>query len=275
MSVIRLALFGQPVSHSPSPRVHQAFAGQFGLEVDYRRIEASPEDFPASLEAFRAEGGSGCNITLPLKQLACELAAEHTARAKLANAANTLWWTDNGDCHADNTDGEGLVRDLEANLGVHIAGLNVLLLGAGGAAAGVLGALLARRPTQLALVNRTVNRARSLAARHAPLGDVRCLSLDDFERSEAPDLLIDATSMGHVGRQPEFPRHVLEGSPRCYSLNYGAAAQPFASLCRLAGLRFNDGLGMLVEQAALSFEIWTGHKPDTAPVLAELAQVTA
>lgn len=274
MSSIKLALFGHPVSHSPSPSVHQAFAAQFRLAVEYRLIEASPEDFPESLETFRAEGGSGCNITLPLKHLACELADQRTPRAKLAAAANTLWWTADGACHADNTDGAGLVRDLQDNLGVNIEGKKVLLLGAGGAAAGVLGALLACRPSQVVIANRTVEKARSLARRHLSLGEVLGIALDDLHRCGPVDLVIEATSMGRTGGHPDIPPSAFVGAELCYSLNYGAAAQPMYQLSRLAKAPFHGGLGMLVEQAALSFEIWTGHKPDTAPVLAEMAQAT-
>lgn len=265
-----LALFGSPVSRSPSPEVHGAFAAQFGLDVAYRLIESTAEPFAERLNDFRQAGGSGCNITLPLKQIAFEQADVHTSRATLAMAANTLWWDEEGRCHADITDGEGLVRDLERNIGLGIQGLKVLLLGAGGAAAGVTGAVLERKPAQLVVVNRTLERARELAARHSKLGEVHCLSVDDLERCAAPDLVIDATSIGHSGRSPELPREILDGMPLCYSLNYGEAAQPFIRRFYSAGLRVHDGLGMLVEQAACSFEIWTGHKPDTAPVLADL-----
>lgn len=267
MSTIRLALFGQPVSHSPSPRVHQAFAAQFGLTVDYRLIEAAPEEFPKRLADFRKDGGTGCNITLPLKQLACELADEASPRAELAAAANTLWWDREGRCRAENTDGEGLVRDLRDNLAVDIAGKNILLLGAGGAAAGALGALLQCRPAQVIIANRTVERARALASRHGKLGRILAIPLDGLDRCGRVDLAVEATSMGRGGEPPEISPSAFAGAELCYSLNYGDAARPMAELARLAGSPFRDGVGMLVEQAALSFEIWTGHRPDTAPVL--------
>lgn len=273
MSSIRLALFGQPVSHSPSPRVHRAFGAQFGIDVDYRLIEASPETFPDRLQQFRSEGGAGCNITLPLKGTACELADERSDRAELAGAANTLWWSSDGRCQAGNTDGEGLVRDIEQNLGISIQGSRVMLLGAGGAAAGSLGALLDRRPSRLVLVNRTLERARELADRHADLGEIDCLPLNEIERTGASDLVIDATSMGHGGHRIDLPPPLLDGVSLCYSLNYGPAADPMREACAAAGIRFSDGLGMLVEQAAISFAIWTDHRPDSAPVRQALADL--
>lgn len=270
MNTIRLALFGSPVAHSPSPGVHNAFAAQFGLEVDYRLIEATEEAFDAKLADFRKGGGIGCNVTLPLKHRACEQADKRTPRADLAMAANTLWWDSDGRCLADNTDGEGLVRDLEHNLGIGIAGRKVLLLGAGGAAAGVLGALLERKPAQLVIVNRTIERARTLASRHGHLGDVRCAGLDDLGRCGPVDLFIEATSMGHSGQHPDVSSALLEGDAVVYSLNYGDAAKGMSAVAGSAGAPFHDGLGMLVEQAALSFEIWTGRAPDTGRVLTAL-----
>lgn len=269
MNEIGLALFGSPVAHSPSPGVHRAFGEQFGLDVDYRLIEAAEETFAEKLNEFRQAGGSGCNITLPLKHRACELADARTERVELAGAANTLWWDSDQLCHADNTDGEGLVRDLEHNLGVEIEGKKVLLLGAGGAAAGVLGALLGRKPAQLVIVNRTVEKARALARRHVALGDVTGLALDDIDGCGPVDLFIDATSMGHSGEGPRISPALL-GRPVVYSLNYGKAAHGMCALAESAGVPFHDGLGMLVEQAACSFEIWAGRRPATAPVLAAM-----
>lgn len=274
MSTIRLALFGSPVAHSPSPGVHDAFGAQFGLDVDYRLIEATEEAFDAQLADFREGGGIGCNVTLPLKHQACRMADNRTPRADLAMAANTLWWDPDGHCLADNTDGAGLVRDLEHNLGIEIAGRKVLLLGAGGAAAGVLGALLERKPAQLVIVNRTIERARILASRHGHLAEVSCASLDDFGRCGPVDLFIDATSMGHSGQHLNVPGALLESDAVVYSLNYGDAAKGMCALAETAGAPFHDGLGMLVEQAALSFEIWTGHAPDTGPVLTALRKIS-
>lgn len=271
MSALQLALFGSPVARSKSPRIHQAFAEQFGLDIDYRLIEASAEAFPGKLESFRSEGGVGCNITLPLKTLAFEQAAHPSQGATLAQAANTLWWDEKGDCHADNTDGPGLVADLEGSLGFDLAGFRILLLGAGGAAAGVLGALLARKPASVTIANRTLSRASELAQRHQSVGEVNAIAVTDLGDFPGADLVLDATSSGHQGTHPTIPYQALASAKLVYSLNYGAAAAPLGELARLADTQFHDGLGMLVEQAACSFEIWTGKKPATAPVLAQIS----
>jgi shikimate dehydrogenase len=270
MKTIHLALFGHPVSNSPSPAVHRAFGAQFGLDIDYRLIDATTYEFPTSLNTFHQSGGIGCNITLPLKPLAFELAPERSSRASLAEAANTLWWTPGGVCHADNTDGEGVVRDLEHNLGFEIAGKRLLVLGAGGAAAGVLGALLRKQPSRLGIANRTLSRAGDLASRHAALAEIAVMGLADVGEFGPVDLMVDATSMGHSGELPQLPDTLARGGPVCYSLNYGPAASPMKEWCAQTGMTFQDGSGMLVEQAACSFEIWTGKKPDTGPVLKAL-----
>jgi shikimate dehydrogenase len=274
MSKLRLALFGSPVHHSPSPGVHRAFGAQFGLDIEYELVESSEQQFGEQLSFFRESGGLGCNITVPLKQLAFRRADELSERAELAEAANTMWWGQEGRSHADNTDGEGLVRDLETNLGVALEGRKILLLGAGGAASGVLGALLQRHPAELVIVNRTVEKARALARRHAHLGDILCVALEDIDCCGEIDVLVEATSMGHSGEHPIVSPAFLKGTTLVYSLNYGPAARGMYALSRLAGVPFSNGLGMLVEQAARSFEIWTGHKPDTASVLSELKQST-
>lgn len=271
MSALQLALFGSPVAGSRSPRIHQAFAAQLGLDIEYGLVEAAPEAFAEKLASFRTQGGAGCNVTLPLKTLAFEQAAHASQGARLAEAANTLWWDEHGNCHADNTDGPGLVADLEGSLGFELQGARILLLGAGGAAAGVLGALLARNPASVTIANRTLSRASELAQRHASLGPVSALAVTDLGEFEGADLVLDATSSGHQGTHPTIPYQALASAKLVYSLNYGAAAAPLGELARLADAHFHDGLGMLVEQAACSFEIWTGKKPTTAPVLTQLS----
>ena len=270
MSTLRLALFGYPVKNSPSAGVHRAFGAQFGLDVDYTLIKSRTDEFPAQLDAFRASGGNGCNVTLPLKHLACDLADDRSARVQLATAANTLWWDSDALLKADNTDGTGLVRDLEKNLGVNINASRILILGAGGAVAGVLAALLERNPEQMTIANRTIERARSLTSRHENLGEVQVVSPGELEHHTSVDVIIDATSMGHQGQAPKIPESLLKSSQLCYSLNYGHAAQPLDAWCRKLGVKFHSGLGMLVEQAACAFEIWTEMTPDTAPVLEKL-----
>ena len=271
MSTLRLALFGYPVKNSPSPGIHRAFGEQFGIDVEYQLIESKAGEFSRLLDAFRDSGGNGCNVTLPLKHLACDLAEGHSTRALLATAANTLWWDSDQLICADNTDGTGLVRDLEKNLRVGISGKRVLIMGAGGAAAGILGALLEQNPSQMTIANRTIDRAQSLASRHEALGEVRVVSLEDLKHHAPVDVVIDATSIGHLGELPEIPEPLLAGSQLCYSLNYGHPAQALGTWCAESGVTFYSGLGMLVEQAACAFEIWTGKTPDTAPVRKKLS----
>jgi len=268
--VIRLAVFGQPVSHSLSPRIHAEFARQLGLRVDYRAIEASPRSFPDRVRELAAAGGRGCNVTVPLKHAAWALAARCTERATRAQAANTLVF--DADIFADNTDGQGLVNDLLSLPGVRIAGARICLLGAGGAAAGVLGALLQGSPERVVIANRTLARAGELADRHADLGQVACCEPGEIPRQAPFDLLINATSQGHHGEAPPLAPDYLSPGGLCYDLNYGAAALPLQRACTAAGIPYSDGLGMLVHQAALSFTLWTGRVPTVAPVIEELRQ---
>jgi len=267
--LIRLALFGAPVRHSLSPDIHRGFAGQAGLAIDYRAIETGPGALAEALAEFAQGGGRGCNITLPLKREAMLLAGTCSERVRLAGAANTLTRAGDG-WSADNTDGTGLARDLAAWGGAPLAGLRVAVLGAGGATAGVLAALLAERPHEVVVFNRTRSRALDLAERHAGLGSVLGRGLEDLERAGPFDLLINATSLGHAGGIPPLAAAHFAGHGRCYDLNYGPAASPLRAWCEERGIDYRDGLGMLVEQAAESFAIWTGFRPDTAPVLAEM-----
>jgi len=268
--VIRLAVFGQPVSHSLSPRIHAEFARQLGLRVDYRAIEASPRSFPDQVRELAADGGRGCNVTVPLKHAAWALAARCSERAERAQAANTLVF--DGDIFADNTDGQGLVNDLLSLPGVRIAGARICLLGAGGAAAGVLGALLQAHPERVVIANRTLSRASQLADRHDDLGPLACCVPGDIPQQAPFDLLINATSQGHDGDAPALTPDWLSPGGFCYDLNYGVAALPLQRACTAAGIAYSDGLGMLVHQAALSFALWTGHVPTVAPVIGQLRQ---
>lgn len=264
--LIRLALFGSPVAHSISPRVHGEFARAAGLDIDYSLIEATEDEFPAALAAFREGGGVGCNITLPLKSLALEQAATATRRAKEAGVANTLAWQDAG-WHADTTDGVGLVRDLRDNLEVRLSGADICIVGAGGAAAGVLGPLLEQGPARLVLANRTLSRAERLA-RGQPR--VRAMALGDLKRAGRFDLVIQATSLGLKGEAPPLPDGLLRDDGLVYDMIYGPGSEPVRALCERRGWAFCNGTGMLVEQAAESFELWTGQRPDTAPVIETL-----
>lgn len=268
--MIRLAVFGQPVAHSRSPAIHRLFAAQFGLRVDYRAIEARPDTFLDQVGELARSGGRGCNVTLPFKRAAWQAAARCSAVAARAEAANTLLFEGVAEWFADNTDGRGLVRDLERLLPGGPRGRRILLAGAGGAAAGVLGDLLLAGATGIHVANRTPERAIELARRHDDLGPVTAGGYDDLESHGRFDLLINATSLGHGGERIALPAAVLAGGGICYDLNYGAAARPLAQWCAVHGIACHDGLGMLVEQAGLSFELWTGKTPDCIPVLQRL-----
>lgn len=268
--VIRLAVFGRPVAQSLSPRIHRLFARQLGLRVDYSAIEATPESFPRQVRELAASGGRGCNVTVPLKHAAWALAARRSEIASRAQAANTLVFDGEQEVFADNTDGPGLVRDLLAQPGTRLNGARICVLGAGGAAAGILAALLHAKPACVVIANRTTARAQQLAKRHADLGRVETCAPTGIGRHAPFDLLINATSQGHQGVAPMISDTWLAPGGLCYDLNYGAAAAPLQRSCVEMGLRYADGLGMLVGQAALSFELWTGHLPDAAPVLQDL-----
>jgi shikimate dehydrogenase len=267
---IRLAVFGSPVAHSLSPRIHDLFARQCGLQVDYRAVEATAATFAGLVRALAEQGGRGCNVTVPFKQAAWKLAASASDDAARARAANTLVFAPDGAWYADNTDGPGLVDDLASLPGFRLAGARVCLLGAGGAAAGVLGALLRARPACVLIANRSEERARQLAERHADLGAPDTCALQEIGARGPFELVINATSAGHQGIAPPLSRDWLAPGGRCYDLNYGSAAAPFRLACERLGVACSDGLGMLVGQAARSFLLWTGRRPDAAAVLAEL-----
>ena len=261
----RYAVIGNPVAHSKSPWIHAAFARQTRQDLDYGRIEAPLDGFARALDGFRAEGGRGANVTLPFKQQAFSYCAQETsARARAAAAVNTLRF-DGKSVFGDNTDGIGLVTDLERNLGRAIAGKRVLLMGAGGAARGVLQPLLERGPAALRLANRTARRAAELARlfEHVRGGGFGELAGESF------DLVINATSAGLQNEAPPLPPGIFAPGAFAYDMVYGRDT-PFLAMARAAGAAASDGLGMLVEQAAESFLLWRGVRPETAPVLAAL-----
>ena len=265
--LIKLALFGQPVKTSLSPVIHQMFARQFGLDIEYRLIEPAIPDFPEALEDFRRSGGAGCNITLPFKRAAWQLAAQASAGATRAQAANTLVRQPGG-WFAHTTDGAGLMSDLLENHGIGIAHQRVLVLGAGGAAAGILGNLLEQKPESVVLVNRNLDRAGALAERYSSLGNVTISSWSDLSSKGEFDLVINATSLGHHGKAPSLPASTFAAGSICYDMNYFKASLPLRSWCESTAVTYFDGLGMLVGQAAKSFAIWTGKQPNTRDVIA-------
>ena len=266
-SLIRLALFGKPIKTSLSPKIHRLFAEQFDLQIDYQRIETGTDGFITALQAFYDAGGHGCNVTLPLKREAWRLASELTDEVRQAQAANTLLRRPAGGWSAYNTDGAGLVVDLTNNHGIALRAKRVLVLGAGGAVAGILSNLCAAKVSQIVLVNRNLERAKALAARYATMGDISVVDWQDLAGSGSFGLVINATSLGHQGVVPPLIDSVLEPGSYLYDLNYFKAGLPLKTWCDERGQTYIDGLGMLVEQAAESFSIWTGQQPQTSAVI--------
>ena len=275
----RYAVLGNPVAHSRSPFIHEAFARQCGLPIRYERVLCPLDGFEASVRAFAAAGGRGVNVTVPFKFQALGLAARRTPRALLAGAANVLKLDEADGWLADNTDGVGLVRDIEQGAGVALGGRRVLLLGAGGAAAGALGPLIAARPAEIVLANRTRANAESIAQAHAAAADKHRVALvvrgfDDA--GERYDVVVNATSTSLAGAGVPVRAEVLAPGALALDMMYGSAAETFLRWAEDAGARARDGLGMLVEQAAEAFLVFRGVMPQAAPVLEALrAQLAA
>lgn len=274
----RYAVLGNPIAHSRSPFIHEAFARQCGLPIRYERVLSPLDGFEATVHAFAAAGGRGVNVTVPFKFQALGLAARRSARALLAGAANILKLDEAEGWLADNTDGVGLVRDIEQGASVRLAGRRVLLLGAGGAAAGALGPLIAAGPAQVVLANRTRPNAESIARAHAAWADRHrvALAVSGFDDTGgAFDLVVNATSSSLAGAAVPVPANVLAPGALALDMMYGAAAEPFLRWALAAGAIARDGLGMLVEQAAEAFLVFRGVLPQAAPVLAALRELLA
>lgn len=267
--VERYAVLGHPVAHSLSPVLHALFAAQAGRELQYEQIDAPPEGAEAAVQRFRDEGGCGLNVTVPHKQTALQLADRATPRARAAGAANWLAFKDE-EISGDNTDGSGLVRDLTATLALELSVLRILLLGAGGAARGVLGPLLECRPRALVLANRTYEKAQALVESHAENPVLSVCALEELEGQEF-DLVLNATAAGLAQEALALPSSMLASAEAvCYDFSYGRET-PFLAWARKAGCaQVCDGFGMLLEQAAESFELWHGVRPDTAQARAAL-----
>ena len=272
MNVDHYAVLGNPVAHSRSPFIHAAFARQTGQAVAYGRIECATDGFAAAVQAFAAAGGRGCNVTVPFKFEAPFLARHCSDRARLAGAANVLRFDADG-WYADNTDGAGLVHDIEEGAGVKLAGRRVLLVGAGGAGAGVLGPLLEAAPAEVVVANRSLPRVQALVQSHAALAaaqGVRLLASDLVAPGVAFDVMLNATASSLQGQASPVPAAVLRPGTLAVDLMYGPAAEPFMAWASSHGAVARDGLGMLVEQAAEAFALWRGVHPQTAPVLQAL-----
>lgn len=265
---LRYAIIGNPVAHSKSPEIHAAFAAQTGIDLRYDRLLAPPDGFRATVEEFRAHGGSGANVTLPFKLDAFAYATEVSSRARDAGAVNTLTF-DATRVFGDNTDGVGLVKDMRDNLKCAIAGKRVLIVGAGGAARGVIGPLLAEGPAVIAVANRTISKTEEIVQRYRPAGNIIVIALADLPGHQF-DIVINATAASLENDLPIIPRSAFAEESLAYDMMYGKGLTPFLALGRQAGASVADGLGMLVEQAAESFLIWHGMRPHTETVFRQL-----
>lgn len=265
-------VMGNPVEHSKSPWIHARFAELTGQTLHYGKRLVALDGFAEAVQAFITEGGQGCNITVPFKFEAAALASHTSERARLAQACNVLTFKD-GAILADNTDGAGLVNDIQRNAGVDLSGRRVLLIGAGGAAAGVLGPLLQAQPAQITVANRTRDKASALVAR---LGSTNLLQKTELLAQDLCglegnfDVIINASASSLSGAAVPVPASTLKPGALAYDMMYGPAAQGFMSWAREHGATPRDGLGMLVEQAAEAFLIWRGVLPPTQQVLTEL-----
>jgi shikimate dehydrogenase len=268
----RYAVIGNPIGHSKSPAIQASFARQTGQDIVYEALLAPVDDFSGAVRAFIAAGGRGANVTVPFKEDAFRLAVRRTPRAELAGAVNTLLFSEQ-EIVGDNTDGAGLVRDLSINLGFKLKGRRILLLGAGGAARGALGPLLAAQPAALVIANRTVGKAVDLARQFAGVstgvGVVGCSYPELAEQTF--DLVINATSSSLSGELPPLPPGIFAAGSLAYDMMYGQGRTRFMVFAQEQGAaRLADGLGMLVEQAAEAFFVWRGVRPDAVPVMALL-----
>ncbi len=266
------AVMGNPITHSKSPQIHALFAQQTQQQLIYEAILVPLDGFADAVAEFRAGGGKGLNITVPFKQEAWALAAEHTERARRAGAVNTLWFRDDGTTLADTTDGIGLVRDLTLNHHISLAAKRVLILGAGGAVRGVLEPILAEHPVSVVVANRTASKAHELALLFAGLGSISGCGFDEL-RGQQFDLVINGTAASLAGEVPPLPDDLLANNASCYDMMYGATPTAFQCWATARGTVHSlDGLGMLVEQAAEAFTLWRGVRPETGAVIRALRQ---
>ena len=267
----KYAVFGNPIAHSKSPNIHHQFAEQTGQDLSYSKQLVADDGFEAAADAFFASGGKGLNITVPFKQDAYAYVARTTPRARRAGAVNTLSLEADGTILGDTTDGVGLVNDIINNLGWEVRHKRVLVLGAGGAVRGVLEPLLAQQPQHIVIANRTVDKALQLSKGFAEFGYLLGCGFDMLDEQQF-DLIINGTSAGLQGDLPPLPDSLIDanGATACYDMLYGAKPTPFMQWAAQRGAKVSDGLGMLVGQAAESFALWRGMRPETAAVIASL-----
>jgi shikimate dehydrogenase len=265
----RYCVLGNPVAHSRSPAIHAQFAAQSGQDLVYEALLAPLDGFADTVRTFIAAGGKGANVTVPFKEEAFRLCTRRSPRAERAGAVNTLVFAAD-EISGDNTDGAGLVRDIEVNLGFSLAGKRILLLGAGGAARGVIAPLLACQPASLMIANRSADKAQALAQQFS---DLAAVDAGNFAKTAGGsfDVVINATSASLAGEALPLPAGIFAPGSLAYDMMYGKGETPFLALARAQGAaHLADGLGMLVEQAAEAFLVWRGVRPDSRPVLAAL-----
>ncbi len=271
-SIDRYAVMGNPISHSKSPLIHAAFAKQTGQALEYDALLVEIEDFEQAVQRFQASGGKGLNITVPFKEAAWKFAVQRSERAERAGAVNTLWFNEQGQCCAENTDGVGLVRDLTQNHAYQIADKSLLILGAGGAVRGVLEPLLKAAPLNCVIANRTVSKAETLAELFSEISNIKACSYEALQ-GQSFDLIINGTSASLQGKLPPLPEGLLKKGGWCYDMMYANTATAFMEWAKAQGAAcVLDGLGMLVEQAAESFYIWRRVRPETKEVIQKLRQ---
>lgn len=274
----RYAVIGQPVSHSLSPHIHAMFAAELGLPVEYGLLEPGTKGFSATVRDFFAAGASGLNVTLPFKEEAMAFADFASNGAKLAGAANTLKPNPDGTVSACNTDGAGLLVDIKRRHGQELLGKKILVIGAGGATAGIINPFVQERPAKLCIANRTLARAQRLVGRWAKECQesgvqLHAAGLDTMQDHAPFDIVIHATAAGHVDELPVLPPELFGGTGLAYDLSYGRMAAGFLALAQRCGAhQVKDGIGMLVEQAAFSFAYWEQKMPATDPVYAALCE---
>lgn len=263
----RYTIIGQPVAHSVSPAIHHLFGELTQRRLTYTRTEATPDNFEDVVRDWQASGGKGCNVTAPFKQLAASMCDRLHESARLAEAVNTIEMHRDGSLVGHNTDGVGLLTDIEKNKGFRLAGKSILMVGAGGAARGAIAPLLSAKPERLHIANRTVERAENLATAFAKLGSTAFSSYDDLSNADSFDVVINATSMGFDNSAPPLPANIINADTFAYDMMYKANQTPFLSWCEANGVQHrSDGFGMLVEQAADAFLIWESVRPKTRKV---------
>ena len=266
----RYAVIGDPVANSKSPRIHQLFADQFDADVLYEAIQVTSDGLEGFVDRFFSAEGGGLNVTVPHKETAFALCLSTSPQAELARAVYTLMLDSSGQLFGDNTDGRGIVTDITRNYQVPLTGQRVLLIGAGGAARGALPALIEQAPAQIVLVNRTVAKAQTLQNEFAHVARIEASSFDKLN-AEPFDVIINATSLSLHGELPPLSPGLITDTTCCYDMMYGDSDTVFVSWAKEQGAGISlDGLGMLVEQAAESFLLWQGMRPQTKPVIAAL-----